>query len=64
MLVNYKQNGIISTNLNLVWDGSVKLFIQEDINNNNTIYNQRKVKTFRIIILILKIAIFKSEQDY
>jgi len=63
MLVNYKQNGIISTNLNLVWDGSVKLFIQED-NNNNTIYNQRKVKTFRIIILILKIAIFKSEQDY
>jgi len=63
MLVNYKQNGIISTNLNLLWDGSVKLFIQED-NNNNTIYNQRKVKTFRIIILILKIAIFKSEQDY
>jgi len=63
MLVNYKQNGIISTNLNLVWDGSVKLFIQED-NNNNTIYNQRKVKTFRIIILILKIAIFESEQDY
>jgi len=63
MLVNYKQNVIISTNLNLVWDGSVKLFIQED-NNNNTIYNQRKVKTFRIIILILKIAIFKSEQDY
>lgn len=41
----------------------MKLFIQED-NNNNTIYNQRKVKTFRIIILILKIAIFKSEQDY